>query len=359
MIQLAWRQFRAQALVTYGLLAAIAVVLAVTGPRLVHYYDTNIVPCHLRDDCAVAHNAFLGQQHFLQATLGPLLLLLPALIGMFWGAPLIARELETGTFRLVWTQSLTRRRWLTVKLALVGLATMAAAGLLSLMVTWWFSPLDRMNRNEFDPSYFDVRGIVPIGYAAFGFALGVTAGVLIRRTIPAMAAILVPYVAVRLAVTYWIRPNLMTPLRLIAPLSLNSPDASRASPPTLGAPNPADWVLSSDTLDKAGQVIGQNGVISMGGGLQGVGFQPRAGGVWLAGVGRCPNIKPGSWLGPRAHGESSALQACVDKLGVHQELVYQPIGRYWAFQWGELGIFLAAAALLAGFCFWWMRRRLT
>ena len=360
MIQLAWRQFRAQALVTYGLLAVIAVVLAVTGPKLVHYYDTYVVPCHVHNDCSAAQNAFLGQQHVVQAVLGPILLLLPALIGMFWGAPLIARELETGTFRLAWTQSLTRRHWLTVKLALVGLATMAAAGLLSLMVTWWFSPLDRMNQNEFSPGYFDVRGIVPIGYAAFAFALGVTAGLVIRRTVPAMAAVIVPYVAARLAVSSWVRPHLMTPVRVIAPLSLGISDASRVNPPGLGAPNPADWVLSSETLNKAGHVIGQNGVIATSNGPQNIGFQPRAGGVWLVGVGRCPNIKPGTVLGPRSGlGRSGALQACVDKLGVHQQLVYQPISRYWAFQWYETGIFLAAAAVLAGFCFWWVRRRLT
>lgn len=360
MIQLAWRQFRSQALVAYGLLAVIAVVLAVTGPRLVHYYDTYVAPCHVHDDCTAAQNAFLGQQHVLQAALGPVLLLLPALIGMFWGAPLIARELETGTFRLAWTQSLTRRHWLAVKLALVGLATMAAAGLASLMVTWWFSPLDRMNQNEFSPGYFDVRGLVPIGYAAFAFALGVTAGVLIRRTVPAMAAVIVPYVAVRLAVTSWIRPNLMIPVRVTAPLSLGSPDGGRVNPPGLGAPNRADWVLSSQTLSRTGQVIGQNGTITTSNGLQNLNFQSRAGGVWLAGVGRCPNIRAGAGLGPgRGLGRPGVLQACVDKLGVHQELVYQPISRYWTFQWGELGIFLAMAALLAGFCFWWVRRRLT
>jgi hypothetical protein len=356
MIQLAWRQFRTQALVAYGLLAVIAVVLAITGPRLVHYYDAYVVTCHVHGDCTSVQNAFLGQWRFVQAVLGPILLLLPALIGMFWGAPLIARELETGTFRLAWTQSLTRRRWLTVKLALLGLASMAAAGLLSLMVTWWFSPLDRMNRNAFSPGVFGDRGIVPIGYAAFAFALGVTAGVLIRRTVPAMAAVILPYIGARLAATFWIRPNLMTPMRLTGPLTLGSPE-SQVTPPGLGAPNPADWVLSSVTLNKAGQVIGQNGVITMGGGMTGVGFQQRAGGLWLMGVGRCPNIKTTSGPGGLFR-QPNAGQTCVDKLGVHQELIFQPISRYWIFQWCELGIFLGAAVLLAGFCFWWVRRRL-
>jgi hypothetical protein len=355
MIQLAWRQFRTQALVTYGLLAVIAVVLAVTGPGLVHYYDTYVVPCHLHNDCYQVTQSLLGQQHAVQSALGPALLVLPALIGMFWGAPLVARELETGTFRLAWTQSLTRHRWLAVKLTLLGLATMAAAGLLSLMVTWWFSPLDRINQNELSPGYFDVRGIVPIGYAAFAFALGVTAGVLIRRTVPAMAAVILPYIAVRFAATYWIRPHLMNPVRLSVPLTIAGPGVN----PGMGGPKPADWVLSSDTVNRAGQVIGGNGGISTTT-FNGVGFTARGNAVWLRGVGRCPNIKSSAVLGSGGSQEQQthALQACIDQLGVHQQLVYQPVGRYWAFQWYETGIFLAAAAVLAGFCFWWVRRRL-
>ena len=113
---------------------------------------------------------------------------------MFWGAPLVARELESGTYRLAWTQSVTRRRWLTIKVALVGVAALAVAGLASWLVSWWFAPLDAINMNRFDPSVFGARGIVAIGYAGFAFALGVAAGALTRRTLPAMAATLVGFI---------------------------------------------------------------------------------------------------------------------------------------------------------------------
>ncbi len=145
--------------------------------------------------------AFLSSYRLMQAALPPVLLVLPALIGVFWGAPLVARELETGTFRLAWTQGVTRQRWLAVKLTLAGLASMAVAGLLSLILTWWFSPIDRVQLNQLTPAMFGVRGITPIGYAAFAFALGVTAGAFIRRTIPAMAATIVVFTGVRLAFT--------------------------------------------------------------------------------------------------------------------------------------------------------------
>ena len=357
MIQLAWRQFRTQAVVAYGLLAVIAVILVITGVQLVHYYDSYVATCGAHGDCSPAQSAFLARDHIVQAALGPILLVLPALVGMFWGAPLIARELETGTYRLAWTQSMTRGRWLTVKLVMLGLASMAVAGLLSLAVTWWFSRIDQLNLNRFTPGVFEDRGIVPIGYAAVAFALGVTAGVLIRRTVPAMAVTLLAYLGARLAVAFWVRPHLMTPLRVTAPLSLGGPGQAITGQ---GTPNPSDWVLSSQTLDKAGQVIGANGGISIAHDMQGISFQSRPDGVWLAGVGRCPNIPAGASLGRGSPlGRSGALQACVGKLGVHQQLVYQPVSRYWAFQWYETGIFLAAAVLLAGFCFWWVRRRLT
>ena len=119
---------------------------------------------------------------------------------MFWGAPLLARELESGTYRLAWTQTVTRRRWLSVRVALVGVAALAVAGLASWLVSWWFAPLDAVNMNRFDPSVFTARGVVAIGYAGFAFALGVAAGALTRRTLPAMATTLLGFVAARIAV---------------------------------------------------------------------------------------------------------------------------------------------------------------
>jgi hypothetical protein len=55
MIQLTWRQFRARGTAAFGALAVIAVVLAITGPQLVHLYDTSVVPCQARGDCSAAN----------------------------------------------------------------------------------------------------------------------------------------------------------------------------------------------------------------------------------------------------------------------------------------------------------------
>ena len=149
MIWLTWRQFRVQALTAAAALAAVAILLGATGPHLASLYAASgITGCH-GGACANAAIAFLNQ---LQTTalyhvvylLGLVLILVaPALIGIFWGAPLIARELETRTYRLAWNQSITRTRWLTVKLALTGLAAMAVTEALSLMHAWWADPISK------------------------------------------------------------------------------------------------------------------------------------------------------------------------------------------------------------------------
>ena len=241
------------------------------------------MPCQTRGDCSLAISAFLGHDGLLQ-DLGTVLVVVPGIIGVFWGAPLAARELETGTYKLTWMQSVTRRRWLAVKLGLVGMSSIAVAGLLSLMVTWWSSPLDRVNADPF--SLFDERGIVPLGYAAFAFALGVTAGLLLRRTVPAMVATLVVFAGIRLAVTNWVRPRLFTPLRISAPLRAPTPNGLASLASEL---KPTDWIVSEQTVYAAGQVIGQNGAIDYGGGRFGILFGPAGDGrTRLQGVGSVP-----------------------------------------------------------------------
>ncbi|NNN07576.1 MAG: hypothetical protein HKL85_00060 [Acidimicrobiaceae bacterium] len=205
MIRFAWLQFRVQAAIAFGALAVLAMVLGVTGPHIAQLYDTTVATCGAHGDWSSAIATFQSSCRLLQ-DLGNVVIVIRALIGIFWGAPLVARELETGTNLLVWTQSVTRTRWIAAKLCLVGLASMAVAGLFSLMITWWSSPFDRVGMTHFP--VFSERGIVPIGYAAFAFALGVSAGVLIRKSLLAMAIALVGFAAARVAVTFWVRPNL-------------------------------------------------------------------------------------------------------------------------------------------------------
>lgn len=357
MIRFTWLQSRTQTAVAIAALVVVAVVLAITGSHLVHLYDTNVASCKAQNDCSTATSTFLKNDDNLGIWLGVLVIVVPGIIGIFWGPSLVARELETGTFRLAWTQSVTRTRWLAVKLGVIGLASMAVAGLLSLMLTWWASPLDRVKMNPFGS--FDQRDIVPIGYAAFAFALGVTAGVVIRRTLPAMATTLVAFVAARLASNYWLRPRLISPV--VRDLALNPNNmgyGSSSSPfsPSSASnlqPNPPNipgaWIYSTQIVDKAGHPLTAQFLKSA-----------------------CPALGSGGPGGPGGGGggggrvqvpagAQNVLQDCVTKLGAtfHEVVSYQPASRYWTFQWYELAIYLGAAVILGGLCIWWANRRLS
>ncbi len=319
MIRFAWLQFRIQAAVVFGALTLLAVLLGLTGPHVAHLYDATVAGCGMHSKCSSAITMFQSSYRLLQ-DLSNLVIVVPALIGIFWGAPLVARELETGTNLLVWTQGVTRRRWLTAKLCLVGLTSMAVAGLVSLMITWWSSPFDRVGMTQF--SAFSGRGVVPIGYAAFAFALGVTAGLLVRRTVPAMATSLVVFVAARVAFTFWVRPNLETKIRTISPLHMIPGmgfDQTNNGPLSVTGGHPGDWVFSDQLINRAGHAVS------------------------------------GNFLSQAACLTNRGFFACIGKL--REVVVYQPASRYWTFQWYETAIFITLGLILGAVSLWWIRRR--
>jgi hypothetical protein len=217
-IRLAWRQFRVEAVIAAVLLGAACVAMAATGPHLASLYGT------ARDE--------LDQADRGVKILGFAILLVgPALAGALFGAPLVARELETGTYRFAWTQSVSRTRWLVVKLALVCAVSVVLIGGVSAVAAWWATPILRAFPNRFDPGVFDVFGLVPAAYTLFAVALGATSGLLFRRALPAIPTTLALFVGVRLAVIEWLRPHFEAPL--------TAPAASAAA----SAPNV--WLVST------------------------------------------------------------------------------------------------------------------
>jgi hypothetical protein len=345
MIWVTWRQFRLQALVISAVLAILAAVLLVSGLSLAsRYHASGIAACAANGDCGRVATTFLHSiantiYRTLYILTAGLLVVVPAIIGIFWGAPLIARELESGTYRLAWNQSVTRDRWLAVKLGVLALAAVAAAGLLSLMISWWAAPIERAGKlagpgtfvfSRFNPVMFDVRGVTPIGYAAFAFTLGVLVGVIARRTLPAMAITLTIFAAIQIAMPLWIRPHLITPVRASFSLLANDIEGiSNIGPGTAmtviaGSPDISGaWIYST-------QVVTASGSTSLG---------PVPAACQSKSFGACANA--------------------ITQMHLHRVVVYQPAGRYWTFQWLETGIFLTAAVLLAWGCFWWVRRRLS
>jgi hypothetical protein len=349
MIWVAWRQFRTQAIVTFGLLAAFAALVIVTGLHVRDAYTPSaIAGCTTGGGSCPALDGF---ERPLSDIFQLALVALPALLGMFWGAPLVARELESGTFRLAWTQSVTRRRWLLVKVAVVGVAVLAVAGLASWLVSWWLSPVDAVALNRFQPAAFMARGIVAIGYAGFAFALGVAVGALMRRTLPAMAATLFGFVAARIVLTFWVRPHLLSATQALTPVTAGKGVAftvigSELSITPGSPPIPNAWMLSSALVDRAGHVVGPAQLHDL-----------------L--VRTCPAVVAGlppnfGGSGPKGGGPSGgAFVACQQRLSHHlQQLVsYQPPSHFWPLQALETGIFLAAALALIGATAWAIGRR--
>ncbi|SOD74592.1 hypothetical protein SAMN05892883_3778 [Jatrophihabitans sp. GAS493] len=321
MTWLTWRQFRTQGLAVCALLAALAIMLAFTGFDLRHIYTVGgLATCPSNPNCGGPnYDAFLSHYAPVRQLLGPLLLVLPAAIGVFWGAPLVAGELESGTFRMVWTQGVSRVRWLTAKVAIVGVAAVGITGLASLVVTWWYSQIDEVNNSRFQEDIFNERNIAPIGYAAFAFALGVCAGILLRRTLPAMAVTLVGYIVMQVLVLTSIRPHFRSPLRAVGPIDPPPGILPKTGTPAVGLTHSGDWIISNYVTDASGHSVSSI------------------------------EIRP----------DSECLNTGHCLADYQQHVTYQPAGRYWTFQWYEFSLYVGLAAILIGLSFWLIRRRLS
>jgi hypothetical protein len=364
MIWLTWRQFRAQAITAAVALAAFAILLAAVEPSLSGvYHSSGFASCH-GAACTGLASTFINDLsgggiagvpvtsymvlYFLSIVV---ILIAPAIIGVFWGAPLIARELEAGTFRLIWNQSITRTRWLTVKLVLIGAAAMAVTEAFSLLQAWWAAPIGKavgfgggasiFGETRFGVFVFPTHGITPLGYAAFGFALGVTAGLLARRAIPAMAITLAIFAAAQLITPALIRPNLFPTSQTVTTIAAAGANVSLKANPKLAFSvtavpgHPGAWIISSDGVNAAGQPVRT---------------MPAA---CEPAISRAFGSHRGTANGPG----SAALNNCVASHGIRVAERYQPASHYWPLQLSETAVYLALALALTGYCFWRLNRR--
>jgi hypothetical protein len=371
MIWVTWRQFRPQAITAAIALAVVAALLAATRPGLASAYSAaGLSACHAR--CASAASIFLDRvgnlDHVLYFGSVVLIIVAPALIGLFWGAPLIAREVEAGTHRIAWNQSVTRTRWSLVKLGLIGLAAVATAGLLSLIVTWWASPIDAASlaggsaqaaatgghgvhvtfsgfaEARLEPVIFDARGVAPLGDAALAFALGVTAGVLLRRTLSAMAVTLVAFVAVQVLVPNFVRPHLLPPAHFTAPVNLRHDQVS-----TNVASGLSDIQLTG-SFAKPGAWVLSNIIITPSGAQPSDIIMTPVGPEFTVLPSGC-HAAPGSPINP------VTCRKTLAAMHLRQSVTYQPASRFWPLQWIETGLYLGLAVVLGWVCLVQVRRR--
>lgn len=329
MIWLTWRQFRVQAIAIFGALAVATVVLVIFRPTTTD------------DDATLYYGGMFA------------LYLLPALIGVFWGVPTVARELETGTHNVAWNQTVTRSRWLAAKFLVPGAAAVAATALLTVAVGWWSSVIDTAADlsgspevlPRISPVVFAARGIAPIGYTLFALALGVLLGILLRRTVAAMAVTLVVFAAVQVAVPFLVRPYLVPAVDQtvaitadnIQSIHIDSRDGSlREGVVTVQLPD-ATWDLTNETVDANGAVPDR----------------------LPAGVVQCDPGPPreDSPPPPTRFGDlSSCLANELTAAGYQQHVVYHSLDHFWPLQWVETALFTAVAGLLAWISFRSLRR---
>ena len=317
-----WRQHRIALAGVAVFLGALAVWLWIAGLQLHHAYAA-ATACHPASPaCADLITAFNFTNSFLVNgyTLQPV----PALIGAFAGAPVLARELETGTFRYAWTQGFGRTRWTLAKLVLLAAAVTAAAAALSVLFSWYYQPyfnpgnqaLNLSGASPFEAGLFDLRGVAFAAWTLAAFAIGALAGMLIRRVVPAMAATLAAYTGLALAAGNLLRQHYMTPLTT----NRNLPGSA--------------WIMSR-WWTKGGKFA----------------FAGRPSESLLQ------QLCPAPAVGPLGKPSPETLAQCLSQHGYTQWTSYHPVSRFWPFQWIEGGGLLALSMLLIAATVWLARRR--
>jgi ABC-2 family transporter protein len=327
MMWLTWRQHRTQAFAGAVLVGFTAVVFLLYGLSIRGAYQQgDIGSCLLHDTggdhCQSAMVAFMNRFNDVTNHVLTWFSPLPGLIGALVGATLLGREYEHGTWRLAWTQAVPRTRWLIVKVSLVGMGIVVVTLTLSAIIGWFRNPMDHVS-GRFTPGAFDLEGLSLTGYTLFAFALGVLAGLLLRRTVPAIVAAFVAFLAVRLPVEYWLRQRYVSPVTRLREPVVNM-TMGPGTVPT--APGPRGWTLSQGLADRTGHLLSAsqaNQIMGKANAMHGL----TAGDAYLRG------------------------------LGLRLKVVYQPANRFWAFQIIEASVFVGLAAALLGIAVWRLKRR--
>ena len=306
-----WRQGRSENVLIGALLAALAALLLLTGAHMHSVFDGNQLSLctnasHRPASCALLSSAFESQFNTLNQ-LGSWLGLTSGLLGVLLATPIVL-ELDQGTYRLAWTQSITPRRWLTTRLAALGLGALIGGGLMIALATWSRQPLDLLI-GRIDPNSFDLEGIVPVAYTLFAASAVLAIGTITRRTGLAVSAGFGTYVIARLIVRA-VRQDLIAPVRAVLPIPQGPPGIFHA------------WEISHGFTDSRGHPIPSS-------------------------------IVTGCF---DAHG--NLVPQCLAHHHVYQTFVFEPASRFWPLQAVEAGIFLALSAGAIGLTVWWIRQRI-
>ena len=305
-----WRLQRTETLIAVGVIALLAALLVPTGIQMADAYRSDgLAGCLSMTPskpvlCGNELGAFQLRFQTL-TTLANWFTLIPGLIGVLLAAPFVM-DLEHGTHRLAWTQSITRGRWLLGKLGLAVGAAVLAAGALIALFTWWRAPMIHID-GRLDIGNYDSTGTVVVGYTLFALGLAAALGAIWRRTAASLTVAFIGYFAVRVFVDYALRADLVAPLKATY----------------RGAQQPS-FLYNAHIISSSATLDGRE-IISMHGG--------------------------GGFLG----GHVQAVAPGIGKAVFH--VVYQPESHFWPLQLTETGLFVGLSAVLIAVAAWWTRRR--
>ena len=239
MIWVTWRQHRGLLTGITAVLGAVSIFLLIMGLKLHHDY-TALINCQTA--CGAKNHSFNGTDWPISNTIAILMSLVPALLGAFTGPAVLARELETGTFRYAWTQGIGRLRWTIAKLTLLGVVLAILAGAFSQLFDWFFEPARQFeDMNVLDAGVFATHGIAFGAWTLVAFAIGAFLGMLLRRIIPAMAATLGAYLGVQLLAWLVLREDY--------PVAIDTTNAKLFSGPSTPS---SPWILRTWTAGHTG-----------------------------------------------------------------------------------------------------------
>lgn len=307
MTWVAWRQQRPATVAAIALLAVAGLVLLASGWQVTSFArDSGLAGCVAAGgDCQVLAEEFTSRYGPILEPVSLLGALLPVALGLLFGGPLLARELEQGTHRLAWTQSVTRSRWLAARLAVAGGVLVLVSALAAGLLTWWWGRFDELGISS--RAALERGSMVPVATAVLAFAIATTAGTLTRRVVPALAtglvAVLVVVIPLNLAAQAWLPPR---PLTIAYPAGQPSPRA-----------NLNDQVLTSGYRDRAGRGLSAQAVDRL-----------------------CPGTT------------GQAVDRCLAANGIQRVDRYQPASRAWQRALTQSALYLVAAALFLGVAWW-------
>jgi ABC-type transport system involved in multi-copper enzyme maturation permease subunit len=351
---LIWKQHRKTFFILVVILALYAALAIPTGLHFWHEYQNGLATCGDVRGCApleeLTQSAWFSNVSPSQPSGGfniviLLLLALPYLLGMFVGVPLICREYNNGTNLLVWTRSVSRRKWLTTKLAWTIAAVIIFGGAIAALTTWWSQTGNALNENRFDTVKFGLQGITPVAYAVFAVSLGIALGTWLKRIMAAIGVMFIVLLTLQIVVGAAVRPHYIAPLSHAVSLQANEYRLSAPAPT-----NEANsWVLSGKVVSAAGQSLS-----------------------WINPPQSCVVDRPSNDLGfatsshtqaagengiaSRSGGPSVDLK-CLERIGYHWEITYQPASRYWYFQLIETGLYLALSLMALVATYWLVLKR--